>query len=539
MKLFKVLLVFLFTLSASGETLQELQTEISVHKDYKELTQPEWETKIRYRAAHVKYDVDLQRAIGGYVRKIPLIREQITQHITEGDTWHAGKRKLDLDRLLDKLACCLEEQTLRKDGLVARTPHHTDYFIDYVNGSDINTGLSIAQHWKTITQYTTTTVRSAGDRAFLRANTTWAQGTEAVDISFDESGAIDDYIELIGADSVTNDPWSDGSDVKPIIDFEDGAFQMVTIVDQFWRVQRLDLRQSADGNGALRLSGSDDIYLLDCNIQDGASNTIEGIKASTCERLTLDGCSFLDTDGTSIDTDGCSISIKDCTFAAGVGAGTSMGILADAGTTLYMRDTTFSGSFDSVDLSVGRAGTVYARNVTFSASGISVVEDGQLFSEDDDGTFEDHITTLEVGVITRDTGTVRGGGADSSAKMEPTSVCGLNRSLRLGHELRGFSRIWAANGSYTATVYVRVGSAWDSALTSSEVYMTTSELDNAGNATRVERTSTETINNAGSWTALTTSISPARTGWVYFWVYLTEFEDATEHIFVDIKPTVI
>ncbi|KKN41064.1 hypothetical protein LCGC14_0727140 [marine sediment metagenome] len=536
-------------------SLDDLKTEIAAHPDYKDLDQSGWEAKIEVRAAHLKYDGDLQHAIDCYVRKIPLLREMALDprvKLKNPDDslrtvaeilFDKGRARMKLetkiDSVIEKCACCLKEQELRKDGLVTRSPHNTDYYIDYVNGSDANTGVSIAQHWKTITKYTKDTVRSAGDRAFLRANTTWAQGTEAVDIAFDEDGTLDAYIELIGADSVINDPWSDSSDVKPIIDFEDGVFNLNASADDFWRLQRLDLRQSADTFGAINILLANNIYVKDCNVQDGASSLVEGATVATALRTTLDGCSFLDTGGPGIDGGTCDIIIKDCTITAGVGAGTTTGLFVDDGTIVYMRDTTFSGSFGNNDLSVRRSSIVYARNVTFSASGIEVIESGQLFSEDDDGTFEDHITTFEVGVITRDTGTVRGGGANSSAKMEPTSLCGPNRPLILGsNPLRGFRPIWVTAGSYTATVYVRVGTAWDSALTAAECYMKTSELDNAGNATRVERQSTETINNAGSWTALTTSISPARDGFVYFWVYLAEFEDASEHIFVDILPTV-
>ncbi len=539
----KKVAVFLLLISFARADLGSLKTEISVHKDYKDLNQSGWETKIQYRAVHVKYDEDLQRAIDGYVRKIPLIREQITQHIIEGDTWHAGKRKLDLDRLLDKLACCLEEQTLRKDGSVTRTPHHTDYFIDYVNGSDGNTGLSIAQHWKTITQYTTTTVRSAGDRAFLRANTTWAQGTEAVDITFDEDGTIDAYIELIGADSVTNDPWSDSSDVKPIIDFEDGSFQCTFLSDDYWKLTLLDIRQSADGSGLVQVNVSRIIVFVDCVFRDNASATVEGLRIIGSSVVKVSGCSFSDTDGAAIQTSaGSSCSITNNTIIdAGSIVGATIGLDALSGGMIDIIDSTIAvtNAFDTASVKATSNGRIRMRNVTFGTETYSIATDGRVFSEDNDATFEEHIRKFAVGDIERDTGTVRGGGADSSAKITPNSGCGPNDPIILGDRFSGFSRIWAANGSYTATVYVRVGTAWDSALTSSEVYMTTSELDNAGNATRVERTSTETINNAGSWTALTTSITPARTGWIYFWVYLVEFEDATEHIFVDIKPTVI
>lgn len=537
--------------------LEKLKNEIAVHADYKDLDQPGWETKIQVRGAHVKYDADLQHALNCYERKIPLLREmaldpQVKLKNPDGSLrtvaevlFDKGRMRTKLetkiDRLIDKCACCLKEQELRKDGLVTRTPHNTDYFIDYGSGSDANDGLTFGNSYKTITKYTTTEVRSAGDRAFLRANVTWLQGTEAVDITFDEDGTIDAYIELIGADSVTNDPWSDASDIKPIIDFENGAFQVSLVGDQFWRFTRLDFRQSNDSGGMFLANGGDFAYLLECNFQDTNGISVEGIQISATELLTLDTCTFTDCFGFAVRLSTASVRIKDCTITAGTDVRTDTGLNLDSGSRGWVTNTVFAGSFDTEDAIVQEQSVLFTRNVDWTSAGnYTVSENAELHSADDDGTYRSEIETFTHGVITRDTGTVRSGGATSSAKMEPNSSCGPNRPLVLGsNPLRGFRPIWVTAGSYTATVYVRVGTAWDSALTAAEVYMVTSELDNAGNATRVERQSTETINNAGSWTALTTSISPARDGFVYFWLYLAEFEDATEHIFVDILPRVV
>jgi hypothetical protein len=443
-----------------------------------------------------------------------------------------------ISRLIDKCACCLKEQELRKDELVIRTPHHTDYYIDYDNGNDGNNGLGTGTAYKTITKYTTTEVRSAGDKAFLRANITWDQGTEAVDITFDEDGTADSYIELIGCDSVTNDPWGDASDTKPIIDFQNATYNISLVSDEFWRLNRLNIQQSNDTNGAVYVASGDHSYILDCDVLNSNQVSSEGLFATGNEFLTVDGCTFLDCNGSALSISSSRIHIRDCTFTAGVDVSTNTGLNVDNSSIVWLQDSTFTGAFDDEDIRIAQNSTVYARNVTWSASGKDIVELSELHSEDDDGTFEAHIATFEPGVITRDTGTVRGGGADSSAKMEPGAACGPNFPLVLGDRLRGFRPIWVTAGSYTATVYARVGTAWDSALTAAECYLITSELDNAGNATRVERQSAQTIANDTTWTALTTSISPARDGFVYFWLYLAEYEDATEHIFVDILPTV-
>lgn len=538
--------------------LETLKDEIAVHADYKDLDQAGWEAKIEFRGAHVKFGKDLDHALNCYARKIPLLRKKFldphvklenpdgslrTQAQVDDDKLDVrGNLLTKIARLIDKCACCLKEQELRKNELVIRNPHNTDYYIDYVNGNDANTGLSIAQHWKTITKYTTATVRSAGDRAFLRANTTWTQGTEAVDITFDEDGTIDLYIELIGADSVTNDPWSDSSDVKPIIDFEDAAYQLLLNADDNWRITRLDFRQGNDSAGAFRCDSADNIRVVDCVIRDGTGAGSEGVYLHGSSRdIEFNGCSWTNNNGTAVYIEERAIiRIVDCTVDAGAVDPPSFGFWVRDGSQLDIIDTTIAGSNAFTDKAIQGTSNVRIRmrNVTFGTETYSIGSGSSLVSEDNDGTFEEQLQLIYGGQIDRDTGTVRGGGADSSAKMTPNSICGLNQPLILGDRMRGFRPIWKAAGSYTATVYVRVGSAWDSALTAAECYLVTSELDNAGNATRVERQSTETINNAGSWTALTTSISPARDGFVYFWIYLAEFEDATEHIFVDILPMV-
>jgi hypothetical protein len=187
---------------------------------------------------------------------------------------------------------------------------------------------------------------------------------------------------------------------------------------------------------------------------------------------------------------------------------------------------------------------VVCRNVTWGGTGpngpSTTQRSAEVFTEDDDGTFEDHEAYYRAGTITRDTATTRSGGADSSSKMEPSAACGPNDPLILGEPLWGFAAIWAtASVQINISVWARVGSAWDTALTAAECYAKFSYLSNAGNATRTQVDSTETINNAGTWTALTSgNITPSRTGWVYIWFYLEEYEDATEHVLVDILPTV-
>lgn len=393
---------------------------------------------------------------------------------------------------------------------------------------------------KTITKLTTTEVRTAGDVLYLRANITWDQGTEAVDIIFDEDGNQDDYIKIIGCDSVTNDPWVDADDTLPIVDFEDAAYQMSLGGDNYWYFERIDFTQSNDATGAVIVSASRSAYFKTCTYRNGTANTREGVTINNGGEATFDSCTFQDTNGTSLDVSG-SAYCKSCKFDAGVVDGATFAIYAQAGV-VYCEDCDFDdNAFGTATFRIS-GGNIYLRNCSWQATKLSIntAGVGKLYSEDDDETFEAHNTQNPAGTITRDTGTVRGGGADSSAKMEPSSTCGVNNPLILGEPIRGFAQVWVVKDvQIDVTVYAAVGSAWDSALTAAECYAKFSYLDHAVNAIRTEVDSTEQITNDTVFTALTSgAFTPLQTGFVYIWLYLEEYEDATEHIFVDVKPVV-
>ena len=96
-------------------------------------------------------------------------------------------------------------------------------------------------------QYTTDEVRSAGDIGKMRANQTHVMS--GIDINVDEHGVINNRIELRGCDSV-DDPWSDGSDVRPIIDFNNTSFKL-RLDTNYWKIKNLELKDSTYSNGII------------------------------------------------------------------------------------------------------------------------------------------------------------------------------------------------------------------------------------------------------------------------------------------------
>lgn len=410
-------------------------------------------------------------------------------------------------------------------------------------GQDAGDTFYILRSIKNIIRYTETDVRTAGDIAYLRANQTWQPGAD--DVDFDENGTADSYISVIGAGKVGDgdiDPWVDDNATLPIVDWQSGEFQFKFSSDTYWWLERLDIKNSADTSGQLHILGlSYGIYVKDCVIQDAEGNT--GVYVAAGNSITFDGVSVDDCGTYGIQNAGGIVTVKSCTFNGGVGVSTNYGIGSTSGT-VYVSDSTFgvTAAHDNADMLVN--GTiVYCRNNTWTTPS-TITKEGVIYSEDDDATFESHITTTLSGTITRGTASPRSGGADSFAILAPSSTCGANNPLTIGHPLSGGFRVWVAtNAASTITIYARVDSAWDAALTAGECYITATYLNDAtGNvATRATLTSTETITNDTNWTALTVTIpgsNPKRDGWVYIWFYLEEYEDATEKVDVDIKPVI-
>jgi len=542
-------------------TLDALKTEIGASADYKDLQQQEWLGKIDYRDITHRSQKDFDWLIPMYVRKIDACRWmqqtggmaiEVVPSTPEGfrktktqiaeEIWDHLQKFYDKElRMLDKLAVCLKEVEYRKAGVVTRTDLHdqANYYIDYAGGDDANTGLSTVQAWKTITQYTTTTVRTPGDIAYLRANVTWTQGTEAVSISFDEDGNQDLWIKIIGCDAVTNDPWADASNVKPIVDFQDLAYNFGFNGDTYWYMERLDIRQSANTTGQVNLVSAL-VYLKSCDVSDSASASAEGMYVTNGSYLTCNACTFTDCWGNSLFVVSGRADLINCTLDAGTIRGSLSAITAWGNINVIDCSIAPSNTFSGNEI-YSLSGIVNCRNVTFGvAADILCVDSGIVNFEDYDGTYGDHRQLQTGGWVTKETTSPRAGGSDSYARLTPNSSCGPNQTLRVGYRVDGVpSGVWLASGvEKTITIYARTGSAWDSALTAGQAYLTASYLSNGASAARTDIQSAETITNDAAWTAFTVTFTPLQAGFAYYWFELAEYEDATEYVDVDMLAVV-
>ena len=533
--------------------LQELKNEIADAASFRARSKDDWEHYIRQRAVHVKFEEDIDHAVNCYVRKIPLLRKVVADGLDED-----GVLQEKIDRILDKLACCEKEKELRIAGAVNRNPHHTEYYLDYANGDDANDGLSTGNAWKTLRQYSADTVRSAGDIGWMRANTTWLQGTDAEYIGWDEDGTRDSYISLIGCSSVSAyDPWGDADDTKPIIDFEDSVYVVYLNGDHYIKFERLDLQRFGNtGYGGIRSTAPDceGIYVKDCKFSLGrASYLTRGIRFQGSKNFIVEGCDFVDCDYIGMQCEDGSGVIKNCTINAGSVDGCNFGLYASGAGEMHVIDTVIGSdavAFGTKAIHVGTDGKITGIGV--DCSGLSPTEMSDIARTE---TTEVQVGLASVslddwngigtsgflnfmGYIQKETSIPRSGGSPSYAKMVPTTYCGPNSPLILGDLTTGWAPQWLQAGNYTITVYARTGSAWDTPLTAAECYLEAAYLDHATNATRTFIQSTETIANDTSWTAFTVSVSPAQEGLVLLWFKLAEYEDATEYIDVDVVPLV-
>lgn len=397
----------------------------------------------------------------------------------------------------------------------------------------------IISAWKTIAKATETTSLAAGDRVFLRDGISWLQGTLADDVNFDDNGSVDKWISLIGCDDGDYDEWGNGGSTKAKIDFEDASYQAIPDTD-YWRVENIEWTQSGDSYTWV-LNGH--FYVKNCDFTDNPIASAGHVYHQSNDVIvTFDQCTFEDGGNDYlILAYGRDLILKECTFTAGTGSGTDYGIRGSLYCSIWMCDCTFSGSFTNEDIWIADNGYIYARNTTWSGSGIRLSDNGILYSEDDNGTFEAQKKETVQGTIERMTATPFSGGADSYVRMTPdSSNCGRVKMLRLGGVLRGFARVWVASGSEkTITIKAR-GSDWSTEPGNSgdeeTFYIEAAYLDSGSDSGRTYIKSAQDLSGT-SEVSFTVTFTPQKTGWVYLWAYLGTYE-ANEYVEVDIKPVV-
>ena len=520
-----------------------------------------------------------------------------------------------IDRIKEKLACCLKEIEFREKKLVKRKIIGTTYYLDFTvstavltgtvtftNASETVTGVSTlfstelavgnyirasaGVQWYRVTviasdtsltitpvfqqttvtdtagatkknsnngtttalafahpnQYTTNTVRTAGDILKVRANQTHT--IKGVSILCDEDGTVANYIEIRGC-SVADDPWSDASDVKPIFTFGDTAFYIDIGSDDYWKFNRLEVMESSSTNGQIYVSNSSDFLSINVDSHDCSSASGVGFKFSLGSAI-IDGGSAYGNLKYNIYDSGSHIVIKGGFSAYGGAATTDDGVYNTYGFIELENVTLGAGTTHDVDdLYADRVGRILGRNVTLNSATEAQIPTTYLGAgswikiEDYDGTKLASKSWYHNGIIQKDTGVIRTGGASSSAKVSPNTLCGLNYPLCIGgtDELCDDFVIWCPASATTVTIYIRSLGIWTTYPTASELYIQAEYYDGA-TATRAKSTaSTQVLTDETTWVAFTTTFTPNSAAWAYVKVYLKKYE-ASKGIYVDVKPVV-
>jgi len=396
-------------------------------------------------------------------------------------------------------------------------------------------GTSISTPFVHLNQFTTDTARSPGDILKVRANQTHLYA--GIDIVFDEDGNANNMIEIRGCSS-TDDPWGDGSDVKPIIGFGDTSYQLNLNYDMYWQFMKLEFIESDDSYGILRASHAHCSIIKDCIFRDAGYN---GLYLSSSLVPLIEDCSFYSNSGTNLYVSSSRFKCIGCSFDGGA-TGTDEGLKCDSTSIGELINCTFGSSsvhtFRDIRFAYA-ASRIYARNCSFAGSINFYTEARGAFlkSEDNNQTKGAHKTYYFNGTIEKDTSVVRSGGASSSAKMTPNNNCGLYYPLTIVDDYcSGDFKLWLPSEEKTVTFYMRTF-GYTSLPTADELYIEASYLDEATGGHRATVQSTQTVLANNIWTAFSVTFTPAQEGWVYVTVYLKKYE-ASSGVYVDIKPVV-
>lgn len=504
-----------------------------------ELNWAECDVRSKHRGLHIKYPEQLDWLKDFYPDKIL----RLLHFIEELKEWGKQENHNDIKflrdkvkRLKDKERTTLKEIEGRKLGHFKRKPHGTIYYLDLGAGNDGNTGLNIGQAWLTLEKYTTTTARTPGDIAYLRANTA---EIPAGHIQFDEDG-LREYIKIIGCDSVTNDPWGDSSDVKPIINFNGAANFAFFNFDNFWFTERVVFRNSNYIFGHVRNDYSNGNYFKTCEFIDQANAAGYGtyVFSSVVE---FDSCIFKDNQNMNLVLRKSMASLKSCALDGGVSAPTNFGLVLYDDSIAEAVDTSFGQSSSHVTqdilITIYGKSQVILRNCPLDRDVLNNEVRGVVYEEDAGGVYGDYKETYYHGTVTKDT-SIKTDAATFSMKMEPNANCGLCNPLTLNDDsLITFplNILCTAGEEETVRIKIRSLGAWAAYPTADELYIEVNYLSNAASAARTTIASIQVLSHASNWVEFTVTFTPLQTGIAYGAVYLKKYEDAGDGCYVNME----
>lgn len=534
-------------IKATSYTPASLSSEVRGDSKYSRLMGKDWNAKIEERCIDHIPDERLKELLEYFPEKINQLTRDYVEH-PESYKSLEDRQALESDvaRLKDKYALVEKEVELRKTLVVEREIHHTIYYIDFTNGNDSNDGLTPATAWLTPEQYTSKTVRTAGDIAYIRAGGTYTL-TTGTHINFDEDGYLGSPISIIGCDSVINDPWGDASDTKPTIDLNFSSGEAIYLSgDNSWLFDNLRMINANNPYGILRIYNSLGIVVTNCHFEDYNNyGGYGGIGASGSSAI-IENCSFKDmySTGAYLRIGSGKYIIRGCTTEAGDNNNYAQyGIRSDGDSTILVEDSTFSDVYRVVY--GGSSNRIFLRNcdvypygsypglygLTESSAFVSIEDCFNEGSPVADGTyFYPYSWVKENSTIQLD--------SLNSIELyyEDAPNFAINCLTLRPMDPYDFA-LWCPDGSTTISLKAREVSAWSNSLTSSEFYIEASYYDHATNKTRSRVQSTQSLNGTSEVT-LSVTFTQQQEGWVYLSVCQTKSSEEDKYIVVSIKPTV-
>jgi len=492
----------------------------------------EFNKELIRRGTYLKHDHQLEELKVMYPDKIQRFNQLIEQAQYQEEK---DELIIERDRLIDKYEIVLLEEEVRIGDLFYRNPVGTTYYIDCNAGNDSHAGTSTGTAWETINKYTTTTIRTAGDIGIIRAGT---KCNQTADIAFDEDGTEDNYLHLIGADSI-NDPWSDSSDIKPIIDFLGGNYNMIASYDNYWRFYNLNIINSTDYSSLLYMRGVGTV--IDNCIFNNSGNPRQVINFQDYYGLIKNSKIIGDLSSNyaalAINTGG-SLNSKNNFYLGKYCVGPSASFIYSYNDTFNCSSTlmiSFSGGKGIFDKFVLKNTPPYlCSNLDSSSMGYC------QYNDYNNGSTLKY-SMINGGILEKENSIVRTGGSSSSLKMTTTSNSRKNASYIdrniFPYDKLGDFKMWNDDTSeITISMWARAF-GWATLPDNSTFFLRATYLNESSLPNRIHINSTQEFSANDVWQEFNVTFTPARSGWIYL-DFIVKDSNINDGFYFDIKPVV-
>jgi len=398
-------------------------------------------------------------------------------------------------------------------------------------------GTAVGSEYAHHNQALTDTNRAAGDIVKTRVATYTYAG---VDIVVDDDATVSNRLTLKGA-SIADDPWSDASDVRPIIDFAETNNDFNLLFDDYWTIEHLAFTNSTS-TIAVNISIVDGLIIDDCKFYGNGNGTGDSaLRLNNSPGAIIRNCIFDNNFGVSLDMSSQGLTlIEGCTFdgdTVGGGNGTNYGL--DHTGMIYIRDCIFgaTSAHAIADIRIG-GGYIHGRNNKLnSPTEIATLEYGNhVIMEDDEQTHLAFRYWQFTGDISRTVTVNRSGAGGTSWSIlgEPNSNCTLYESLYIiGDWLDGVP-IYLDGTEQTITMWAYADSTGGTWTPNASEFLFELEYYNGVADWQVEVT-TDTFAAENQWESFTITITPGAAGPAYLRAALRDYS-AGGKIYIDPHP---